>query len=77
MSSREMALETRDLYILREPEAPLLPVRQLVSIAMMKDMVDQGCQFYFATWSPMLMACPGVTWQSIHIMIACTRRHYG
>ncbi len=49
------------LYILDEPEAPLSPVRQLALIAMMKDMVDQGCQFLVATHSPILMAYPGAT----------------
>ncbi|MBN2153453.1 MAG: AAA family ATPase [Candidatus Lokiarchaeota archaeon] len=47
------------LYILDEPEAPLSPVRQLALIAMMKDMVDQGCQFLVSTHSPILMAYPG------------------
>ncbi len=48
-------------YILDEPEAPLSPVRQLALIAMMKDMVDQGCQFLVATHSSILMAYPGAT----------------
>nr|MDO8114819.1 heme ABC transporter ATP-binding protein CcmA [Candidatus Sigynarchaeota archaeon] len=48
-------------YILDEPEAPLSPVRQLALIAMMKDMVEQGCQFLIATHSPILMAYPGAT----------------
>ncbi len=48
-------------YILDEPEAPLSPVRQLALIAMMKDMVEQGCQFLVATHSPILMAYPGAT----------------
>nr|MDO8084271.1 AAA family ATPase [Candidatus Sigynarchaeum springense] len=53
------------LYILDEPEAPLSPVRQLALIAMMKGMVDQGCQFLVSTHSPMLMAYPGATIMSI------------
>ena len=48
-------------YILDEPEAPLSPVRQLSLITMMKDMVDQGCQFLVATHSPVLMAYPDAT----------------
>ncbi|HME56204.1 MAG TPA: AAA family ATPase [Candidatus Lokiarchaeia archaeon] len=48
-------------YILDEPEAPLSPVRQLALITMMKDMVNQGCQFLIATHSPVLMAYPNAT----------------
>jgi predicted ATPase len=48
-------------YILDEPEAPLSPVRQLSLIAMIKEMVDQDCQFLVATHSPVLMAYPGAT----------------
>ena len=48
-------------YILDEPEAPLSPVRQLALIAMMKEMVHQGCQFLVATHSPILMAYPDAT----------------
>jgi predicted ATPase len=50
-----------NFYILDEPEAPLSPVRQLALVAMMKDMVEQGCQFLVATHSPILMAYPGAT----------------
>lgn len=48
-------------YILDEPEAPLSPVSQLSLITMIKEMVDQGCQFLVATHSPILMAYPDAT----------------
>jgi predicted ATPase len=47
------------LYILDEPETPLSPTRQLAFIALMLEMVKQGCQFLIATHSPILMAFPG------------------
>jgi len=47
------------LYILDEPETPLSPTRQLAFIALMMEMVKQGCQFVVATHSPILMAYPG------------------
>jgi predicted ATPase len=49
------------LYLLDEPEAPLSPIRQLVLIATIKDMVSQGGQFIIATHSPILMAFPDAT----------------
>jgi predicted ATPase len=47
------------LYLLDEPETPLSPTRQLAFIAMMRDMIKQGCQFVIATHSPIIMAYPG------------------
>lgn len=49
------------LYLLDEPETPLSPMRQLSFLAMVMEMVQQGCQFLIATHSPILMACPGAT----------------
>ncbi|MDH3224498.1 MAG: AAA family ATPase [Gemmatimonadota bacterium] len=49
------------LYLLDEPEAALSPQSQLGLVALMKDMVDQGCQFIMATHSPILAAIPGAT----------------
>lgn len=49
------------LYILDEPETPLSPTRQLALMAMIAEMVEQGCQFVIATHSPILMAYPGAT----------------
>ena len=47
------------LYILDEPEAALSPQRQLSALAIMHDLVGNGCQFIMATHSPILMAYPG------------------
>lgn len=47
------------LYLLDEPEVPLSPSRQLTFISMLKQMVEQDCQFIIATHSPILMAFPG------------------
>lgn len=49
-------LVPRGLYILDEPELSLSPMRQLSLMMMIKDMVDQSCQFIIITHSPMLMA---------------------
>lgn len=49
------------LYLLDEPEAPLSPTRQLTLISLMKQMVEQNCQFIIATHSPILMAFPQAT----------------
>ncbi len=46
------------IYLMDEPETPLSPLRILSLISMMKEMVEQGCQFIIATHSPMLMAFP-------------------
>jgi predicted ATPase len=49
------------LYLLDEPETPLSPARQLTFLALLKQMVEQECQFIIATHSPILMAFPGAT----------------
>lgn len=49
------------LYLLDEPETPLSPLRQLALVALLKDMIEQDCQFIIATHSPILMALPGAT----------------
>ena len=49
------------LYLLDEPEAPLSPRGILQLIALIKDRLDQRCQFIIATHSPMLLAFPGAT----------------
>ncbi|MDZ5712660.1 AAA family ATPase [Jeotgalibacillus haloalkalitolerans] len=51
-------LQPDGLYILDEPEAPLSPLKQLTLISMMKEMVQNNCQFIIATHSPILMAFP-------------------
>lgn len=52
------------LYLLDEPEAPLSPRGVLQLIALLKDRVEQRCQFIVATHSPMLLALPGA---EIHV----------
>lgn len=47
------------LYLLDEPEAALSPQSQLGLVALMREMVDEGCQFVLATHSPILAAIPG------------------
>ena len=54
-------LVPKGLYILDEPEAALSPQRQLTFLSMVKDMVEEDCQFILATHSPVLMALPGAT----------------
>jgi predicted ATPase len=49
------------LYILDEPEAPLSPIRQLGLLGLIREMVDDNCQFIIATHSPILMALPGAS----------------
>ena len=46
------------LYLLDEPETPLSPIRILALMSLMKDCVDESCQFIIATHSPILMAYP-------------------
>jgi predicted ATPase len=46
------------LYILDEPEAALSPNRQLALLALIHDLVQEGCQFLIATHSPILLAYP-------------------
>ncbi len=47
------------LYILDEPEAALSPMRLLVLLAAICQLVEKGSQFIISTHSPILMACPG------------------
>jgi predicted ATPase len=49
------------LYLMDEPEAPLSPNRQLMLIAMLKEMMVQDAQFIIATHSPILLAYPNAT----------------
>jgi predicted ATPase len=46
-------------YFLDEPEAPLSPARQLAFLALLKQVVADGCQVILATHSPILLAFPG------------------
>lgn len=46
------------LYLLDEAEMPLSVSNQLVLMVMMKDAIDEGCQFIIATHSPVLMSYP-------------------
>ena len=47
------------VYLLDEPEVPLSPLRQLVLLSMLKNMVAENAQFIIATHSPILLAFPG------------------
>jgi len=47
------------VYLLDEPEVPLSPLRQLVLLSMLKNMVANNAQFIIATHSPILLAFPG------------------
>jgi predicted ATPase len=49
------------LYVLDEPEAALSPLRQLTLLAVMHDLLAQGCQFIIASHSPIILAYPGAT----------------
>ncbi len=49
------------LYLLDEPEAPLIPQSQLALMLMMQDMLAEDTQFIIATHSPILLAFPGAT----------------
>ena len=42
-------------------EAALSPLRQLTLLAVMRELIDQGCQFIVATHSPIILAYPGAT----------------
>ena len=57
------AMKTRlvpnGLYLLDEPETPLSPISQLALISLLKEAVENDCQFIVATHSPILMAFPG------------------
>ncbi len=56
----EARLVPNGLYLLDEPEAPLSPMKQLMLVALLQQMVQEhGAQFIVATHSPILMAYPG------------------
>ena len=46
------------LYLLDEPEAALSPLRQLAFLSLMKNAVEDECQFIIATHSPILLGFP-------------------
>mgnify|MGYP000864638703 CR=1 FL=1 len=46
------------IYLLDEPETPFSPQRQLSLISIIKQMVEENCQFIIATHSPILLAFP-------------------
>lgn len=48
----------KGIYILDEPEAALSPMRQLVVLSRMKQLVDDSSQFIIATHSPILLGYP-------------------
>lgn len=49
------------LYVMDEPEAALSPRGCMSVIALLNDLVAQGCQIVVATHSPILLALPGAT----------------
>ena len=55
----QLRLSPNGLYLLDEPEAALSPLRQLTLLALMKQSVEENCQFIIATHSPILMAFLG------------------
>ena len=46
------------LYLMDEPETPLSPTHQLSLLSILKEKVNQSCQFISATHSPILIALP-------------------
>ena len=44
------------LYLMEEPETLLSPTHQLSLLSILKEKVNQSCQFIIATHSPILMA---------------------
>lgn len=48
----------KSLFVLDEPESALSPQRQLAALALIHQLVQDGCQFVIATHSPILMAYP-------------------
>jgi len=52
-------LRPNSLYLLDEAEMPLSISNQLVLMVMIKDAIEEGCQFIIATHSPVLMSYPG------------------
>lgn len=59
LSLVEHRFGSNGLFLLDEPEAALSPQRQLVFLAHMKRLLDDGAQFVIATHSPILLAYPG------------------
>lgn len=51
-------LRPNQIYLLDEPETPLSSQNQLTLLAMIKDAVQNNCQFIIATHSPIIMAYP-------------------
>lgn len=51
-------LRSNALYLLDEPETPLSFENQLALLYMMKEAVQDGCQFIICTHSPVLLAYP-------------------
>lgn len=51
-------LKPNQIYLLDEPETPLSSQNQLTLLAMIKDAVQNNCQFIIATHSPIIMAYP-------------------
>lgn len=51
-------LKPNSLYILDEAEVPLSIQNQLTLLLMIKEVVDDGCQFIISTHSPVLMSYP-------------------
>lgn len=49
------------IYLLDEPETPFSPQRELALLSLVKQMVEEGCQFIIATHSPILLAFPNAT----------------
>jgi len=50
------------VYFLDEPETALSPRRQLLFVRLLRAMAQDGhAQFFVATHSPILLACPGAT----------------
>jgi predicted ATPase len=49
------------LYLLDEPEAALSPMRQMVLLSRLHELVQARSQFIIATHSPILLAFPGAT----------------
>ena len=54
-------LKPGGLYLLDEPETPLSPQRVLELMSLIRECVQDRCQFIIATHSPMLMALPDST----------------
>ena len=58
MNLFQQRITPRGLYLVDEPEAALSPLRQLGLLSLLKEAVEEDCQFIIATHSPILMAFP-------------------